>query len=173
MPLLRVKALTSRQCSGACSRAWVINPRSRPSRIGCADWSGRYFIRESATLNKASDPNRSFSFIEPNPWPNNCASSVTTSKSLLPTVPQHKASGSSYGGGDFRRSRPVFTNPIHLDVKPASRTSAPVVDDKIHYRVRNHSYGQAAANELVSINSERTLTPDQYKSLADVPPEVE
>ena len=121
MPLLRVKALTSRQCSSACSRAWVINPRSRPSRIGCADWSGRYFIRESATLNKASDPNRSFSFIEPNPWPNNCASSVTTSKSLLPTVPPHKASGSSYGGGDFRRSRPVFTNPIHLDVKPPAR----------------------------------------------------
>ncbi len=29
------------------------------------------------------------------------------------------------------------------------------------------------ANELVSINSERTLTPDQYRDLADVPPELE
>ena len=29
------------------------------------------------------------------------------------------------------------------------------------------------ANELVSINSERTLTPDQYAGLADVPPEIE
>jgi site-specific recombinase XerD len=29
------------------------------------------------------------------------------------------------------------------------------------------------ANELVSIDSERTLTTDQYKALADVPPEVE
>jgi hypothetical protein len=28
-------------------------------------------------------------------------------------------------------------------------------------------------SELVSINSERTLTPDQYRDLADVPPEVE
>jgi site-specific recombinase XerD len=29
------------------------------------------------------------------------------------------------------------------------------------------------ANELVSINSERTLTPEQYRDLADVPPELE
>jgi integrase/recombinase XerD len=29
------------------------------------------------------------------------------------------------------------------------------------------------ANELVSINSERTLTPEQYRGLADVPPELE
>ena len=29
------------------------------------------------------------------------------------------------------------------------------------------------ANELVSINGERTLTPDQYRDLADVPPELE
>ena len=29
------------------------------------------------------------------------------------------------------------------------------------------------ANELVSIDSERTLTPDQYRDLADVPPELE
>jgi integrase/recombinase XerD len=29
------------------------------------------------------------------------------------------------------------------------------------------------ANELVSINSERTLTPNQYRDLADVPPELE
>ena len=28
-------------------------------------------------------------------------------------------------------------------------------------------------NELVSINSERTLTPEQYRDLADVPPEME
>jgi integrase/recombinase XerD len=29
------------------------------------------------------------------------------------------------------------------------------------------------ANELVSINSERSLTPDQYRDLSDVPPELE
>ena len=29
------------------------------------------------------------------------------------------------------------------------------------------------ANELVSINSEQTLTPDQYRDLADVPHELE
>ena len=29
------------------------------------------------------------------------------------------------------------------------------------------------ANELVSIDSERTLTPEQYQALADVPPELE
>lgn len=29
------------------------------------------------------------------------------------------------------------------------------------------------ANELVNINNERTLTPEQYRDLADVPPEVE
>jgi hypothetical protein len=39
----------------------------------------------------------------------------------------------------------------------------------MHYRVRNRIKGQAAANELVSINSESTLTPVQYRDLADVP----
>jgi integrase/recombinase XerD len=29
------------------------------------------------------------------------------------------------------------------------------------------------ANELVSINSERSLTPDQYRDLSDVPSELE
>ena len=42
--------------------------------------------------------------------------------------------------------------------------------DKIHYRVRNNSNGQVAANELVSINSDRALTPEQYRDLADIPP---
>jgi integrase/recombinase XerD len=32
---------------------------------------------------------------------------------------------------------------------------------------------QAVANELVSINSQRTLTPQEYRHLADVPPELE
>jgi integrase/recombinase XerD len=43
----------------------------------------------------------------------------------------------------------------------------------MHYRVRNTINGQAVANELVSTNSERTLTPKQYSDLADVPPELE
>jgi len=38
---------------------------------------------------------------------------------------------------------------------------------KIHYRVWNTSDGQAVANELVSINSERTLTSEQYRHLAE------
>jgi integrase/recombinase XerD len=45
--------------------------------------------------------------------------------------------------------------------------------DKIHYRVRNPSNGLAASNELVTIDSERALTPEQYRDLADVPPELE
>jgi hypothetical protein len=45
--------------------------------------------------------------------------------------------------------------------------------DKIHYRVRNTSDRQAVANELVSTNSERSLTPDQYRDLSGVPPELE
>ena len=33
--------------------------------------------------------------------------------------------------------------------------------------------GRVVSNELVSINSDRKLTPDQYRDLADVPPETE
>jgi hypothetical protein len=33
--------------------------------------------------------------------------------------------------------------------------------------------GKVVANELVSIDSEPILTPEQYQSLDDVPPEIE
>jgi hypothetical protein len=45
--------------------------------------------------------------------------------------------------------------------------------DKIHYRVRNTNNGRAMAKELVSFNGERILTLEQYRDLADVPPELE
>jgi integrase/recombinase XerD len=45
--------------------------------------------------------------------------------------------------------------------------------DKIHYRVRTNSNGQAVADELVSINSARTLTAEQFAGLSDIPPELE
>ena len=44
--------------------------------------------------------------------------------------------------------------------------------DKIHYRVRNNDPGREVSNELVSINSERTLTPERYAQLAMLHPSL-
>jgi Transposase IS116/IS110/IS902 family len=107
----RTKAPTSRPSSGVCCRVWVISPLSGPSHIAYAAWSGRFFIRESATLSKASNPNQSSSSIVPNTSRNNFVNLATTSRSLLPTELQHKIRESNSGGGDFRRScRPTGQN---------------------------------------------------------------
>ena len=95
MLLPEAKALTFRQCSGVCCRAWVISPPSGPSHIAYAAWSGRFFIRESATSSKASNPNQSSSSIVPNPWQSNFVNLATTSRSLLQTELQHKTRGSN------------------------------------------------------------------------------
>src|SRR5258708_28758502 len=105
MLLPRAKAPTFRQCAGVCCRVWVISPLSGPSHIAYAAWSGRFFMRGSATSSKASNPNQSSSSIVPNTWRNNFVNLATTSRSLLQTELQHKTRGSnSAGGGDFRRS---------------------------------------------------------------------
>jgi hypothetical protein len=38
---------------------------------------------------------------------------------------------------------------------------------------RKHRHEQAVASELVSINSGHNPTPDQYRNLANIPPELE
>ena len=92
MRLLAAKAPTFRQCSGVCCRVWVISPLSGPSHIDYAAWSGRCFMRESATSSKALNPSLIFSSIARNPWPDSFANSVTTSRSRLATELQHKTS---------------------------------------------------------------------------------
>jgi hypothetical protein len=77
---------------------------SGPSHIAYAAWSGRFFIRESATSSKASHPNQSSSSIVPNTSRNNFVNLATTSRSLLPTELRHRTPGPNPGGGDFRRS---------------------------------------------------------------------
>jgi len=42
MLLPGAKAPTFRQCSGVCSRVWVISPLSGPSHVAYAAWSGRF-----------------------------------------------------------------------------------------------------------------------------------
>ena len=42
-----------------------------------------------------------------------------------------------------------------------------------HRLTMSNDHSKAVASELVSINSERNLTPDQYRDLADIPPELE
>src|ERR1700730_13968938 len=106
MLLPGAKAPTFRQCSGVCCRVWVISPLSGPSHIAYAAWSGRFFIRESATSSKASNPNQSSSSIVPNTWQNNFVNLAITSRSLLQTELQYKTRGSNSGGGDFRWSCP-------------------------------------------------------------------
>jgi transposase len=69
---------TFRQSSGGCCRAWVINPPSGPSHIAYAAWSGRFFMRESATSSKASNPNQNSSSIMLDLWPNSFANLATT-----------------------------------------------------------------------------------------------
>jgi transposase len=89
------KAPTFRQCSRVCCRVWVISPLSGPSHIAYAAWSGRFFIRGSATSSKASNPNQSSSSIVPNTSRNNFVNLATTSRSLLQTELQHKTRGSN------------------------------------------------------------------------------
>ena len=99
---------------GYQSAVWAI--------IAYAAWSGRFFIRESATSSKAPNPNQSSSSIVPNTWQNNFVNLATTSRSLLQTELQHKTRRSNSGGGDFRRSsrqtgsqvtRSAFIGPNH------------------------------------------------------------
>ena len=104
MLLPGAKAPTFRQCSGVYCRVWVISPPSGLSHIGYAAWSGRYFMRESATSNKVSNPNQSFSSIAHNTWRDSFVDSVTTSRSLLTIELRHRTRGSNSTGGDFRRS---------------------------------------------------------------------
>jgi hypothetical protein len=104
MLLPGAKAPTFRPCSGVYCRVLVISLPSGPSHIGYAAWSGRYFMRESATSNKVSNPNQSFSSIAHNTWRDSFVDSVTTSRSLLTTELRHRTSGSNSTGGDFRRS---------------------------------------------------------------------
>jgi hypothetical protein len=88
------KAPTSRRSSGAFYRGSVISLLFGQSHIVYAAWPGRSFMREPATSNKASSQNQSFSYIGRNTSPSNCASSATTSKSLRPTMLQHRTPAS-------------------------------------------------------------------------------
>ena len=128
MLLPGAKAPTFRQCSGVCCRVWVISPLSGPSHIAYAAWSGRFFIRESATSSKASNPNQSSSSIVPNPWRNNFVNLATTSRSLLPTELRHKTPDLTPGGGDFRRSFPLFARNHVLDPKTLPTSRLPRID---------------------------------------------
>jgi hypothetical protein len=64
----------------------------------------------------------------------------------------------------------IFSPPVRPDLCHTKRIPTHCwAKNALHYRVRNRIKGQAAANELVSINRESALTPAQYRDLADVP----
>jgi hypothetical protein len=100
----RSKGTHFRRCSDVCCRASATNPLCGQSHIVYAAWSGRSFIKESASSSKASSQNQSFSCTVPNTSLDNFASSATTSRSLEPTLLLHKTHRTRSRGSDFRRS---------------------------------------------------------------------